>query len=74
MGFRGITVHVYGTYAAYITADGQHVWIRMFRTAEEAMRVYDIAAWRFCYTRSKLNFLDVDSAEEAQFLPPPPLL
>jgi hypothetical protein len=65
MGFHGITVCVYGTYAAYITAAGQHVWIRMFRTIKEATHVYDIAAWRFRYTWSKLNFLDVESAEEA---------
>jgi hypothetical protein len=36
--------------------------------------VYNAAAWRFGRTRSKLNFHDIESAEEAQFLVPPPLI
>jgi hypothetical protein len=63
---------VYETYVAYITAVGQHVWIGTFRTTEEATRAYNTAAWRFGRTRSKLNFPDVKSAEEAQSSAPPP--
>jgi hypothetical protein len=39
------------------------------------MHAYDAAAWRFCRPRRDMNFLDVESLEEAEFLaPPPPLL
>jgi hypothetical protein len=43
----------------------QHVWIGMFRTAEEATRVYDAAAWRFGCTQTKLNFPNVELVGKA---------
>jgi hypothetical protein len=45
-----------------------------FRTADEAARAYAAAVWRFGCTESKINFPDVESAEEAQFLVPHPLI
>jgi hypothetical protein len=37
--------------------------------------VYDAATWRFRRQRRDMNFPDVESLEEAEFLaPPPPLL
>jgi hypothetical protein len=46
----------------------------MFRTIDEAARAYDAVMWRFGRSRRELNFPEVESAEEAQFLAPPPLL
>jgi hypothetical protein len=71
-GFRNVTTRVYDTFAAYITAARQRVWIGTFRTIKEVMCAYDATAWRFGCARSKLNFPDIESVEEAQFLVPPP--
>jgi hypothetical protein len=49
----------------YIFAAGQRVWIRMFRTADEAACAYDVVVWRFVRIRRELNFPEVKSAEEA---------
>jgi hypothetical protein len=50
------------------------MWIGMFRSTEEAVCAYDAAAWRFGRAQSELNFPDVESVEEAQFLAPRPLI
>jgi hypothetical protein len=71
-GFHGITARPYGTFAAYIFAVGQRVWIGTFCIADEAARTYDATAWTFGRIRSELNFLDVESLEEVNFLAPPP--
>jgi hypothetical protein len=64
----------YDTFAAYIFAAGRRVWISTFCTTDEAARAYAAAAWRFGRGRSELNFPDVESAEEARFLEPRPLI
>jgi hypothetical protein len=71
-GFRGINARPYDTFAAYIFAAGQWVWIGMFHTADKAAHTYDATAWRFGRIRSELNFRDVESLEEVKFLVPPP--
>ncbi|KAK1610466.1 hypothetical protein QYE76_034139 [Lolium multiflorum] len=47
---------------------------RTYNTAEEAARAYDAAAWRFRRPGHDINFPDVESLEEAEFLAPPPCL
>jgi hypothetical protein len=41
---------------------------------ELVARAYDAAAWRFRCPWRDMNFPDVESLEEAEFLAPPPLL
>jgi hypothetical protein len=44
----------------------------MYDMPELAARVYDEAAWRLEHPRRDLNFPDVASLTEAEFLAPPP--
>jgi hypothetical protein len=72
--FHGVTARPYRTFATSITAAGQSIWIGPFCTPNEAAHGFDAAAWRLGRGRSELNFPEVESAVEAQFLAPPPLL
>jgi hypothetical protein len=69
-GYCGITARVYDMFVDYIYVARQRVWLGMFRT-EEAACTYDAAVWRFGHARSGLNFPDIETVEEAQFLAPP---
>ena len=48
--------------------DGQRWYMGTFDTTEIAARAFDAAAWRFGRPCAELNFLDVESREEAEFL------
>ncbi|KAK1696639.1 hypothetical protein QYE76_013336 [Lolium multiflorum] len=73
-GFRGVRARLNGTFYAEIRAGGFHVTLSTFNTPELAARAYDAAAWRFRRLRRDLNFQDVESLEEAEFLVPAPRL
>ena len=60
-----------GRWSTEITMDGQHWYMGTFDTTELAARAFDAAAWRFGWPRAKLNFPDIESREEAEFLTPP---
>ena len=51
--------------------DGQCWYMGTFDTAELAARAFDATAWRFGRPRAELNFPDVESRVEAEFLAPP---
>ena len=38
---------------------------------ELAARAYDIGAWRLCRPHLKLNFMEIESREVAEFMGPP---
>ncbi|XP_071681670.1 ethylene-responsive transcription factor ERF073-like [Lolium perenne] len=57
-----------GTFYPEIRAGGFRVSLSTFNMPELAARVYDAAAWRFRRPRRDLNFQDVESLEEAEFL------
>ncbi|XP_051229783.1 uncharacterized protein [Lolium perenne] len=72
--FRGVRARPNGTFYAEIRAGGFRVTLDTFTTPELAARAYDAAAWRFRRLRRDLNFQDVKSLEEAEFLAPAPRL
>ncbi|XBH97367.1 hypothetical protein VPH35_127043 [Triticum aestivum] len=73
-GFRGVRERPNGWYFAEIRAGDVRLGLGAFRSAREAARAYDAAAWRLDRPRSQMNFRDVFTREEAQRLAPPPRL
>jgi hypothetical protein len=63
-----------GRFTAEIRAGGFRLTLGTYNTPEEAARAYDAAAWRFRRPGHDMNFPDVESLEEAEFLAPPPCL
>ncbi|KAK1565989.1 hypothetical protein QYE76_007786 [Lolium multiflorum] len=73
-GFRGVRVRPSGRFYAEIRAGGIRLTLGTYNTPELAARAYDAAAWRFRRPRRDMNFPDVESLEEAEFLAPAPCL
>ncbi|XP_051201980.1 AP2/ERF and B3 domain-containing transcription factor ARF14-like [Lolium perenne] len=73
-GFRGARARPKGTFYMEIRAVGFRVTLGTFTMPELATRAYEAAAWRFRRPRRDLNFQDVESLEEAEFLVPAPRL
>jgi hypothetical protein len=74
--FFGVRAGIYGTFAAEINI-GRTRPCRcgLAPTApEEAARAYDAAASRFGHGRDALNFPEIQSCMEAEFLVLPPLI
>ncbi|XP_051196942.1 ethylene-responsive transcription factor 1-like [Lolium perenne] len=71
-GFRGVRARLNGTFYAEIRAGGFHVTLGTFNTPELAAHAYEAATWRFRRSRRDLNFQDIESLEEAEFLVPAP--
>jgi hypothetical protein len=46
-------------------------WLGTFGSTDEAVHAYDMAVWRVGYTCHDLNFPDVESMAEAEFLTTP---
>ncbi|KAK1698741.1 hypothetical protein QYE76_015438 [Lolium multiflorum] len=72
-GFRGVRVRPSGRFTAEIRAGGFRLTLGTYNTPEEAARAYAVA-WRFRRPGHDMNFPDVESLEEAEFLAPPPCL
>ncbi|KAK1677169.1 hypothetical protein QYE76_038017 [Lolium multiflorum] len=70
-GFRGVRVHPSGRFTAEIRAGGFRLTLGTYNTPEEAARAYDGGGAR---PGHDINFPDVESLEEAEFLAPPPCL
>ncbi|XP_037450603.1 uncharacterized protein LOC119320753 [Triticum dicoccoides] len=73
-GFRGVRERRNGWYSAEIRAGDVRLGLGTFRSAREAARAYDAAAWRLERPRSQMNIRDVFTREGAQRLTPPPRL
>ncbi|XP_048554252.1 AP2-like ethylene-responsive transcription factor CRL5 [Triticum urartu] len=72
--FRGVRERPNGWYSIKIRAGDVWLGLGTFRSAREAARAYDAAAWRLERPRSQMNFRDVFTREEAQRVAPPPRL
>jgi hypothetical protein len=73
-GFHGVRWRLYNTWAPELTAGGERIWLGTFNNPEEALHAYDATYRRFGHERDYLNFPEVQSQEEAEFLAPPPNL
>ena len=73
-GFRGVRERPNGWYSAEIRSGDVRLGLGSFRSAHEAARAYDAAAWRLERPRSQMNFRDVFTREQAQRVAPPPCL
>jgi hypothetical protein len=73
-GFCGIRARHNGRFYAELHADGFHLTLGTYDLSELAAHAYDSVAWRFLRPRRDLNFPDVESLEEAEFLAPAPCL
>jgi hypothetical protein len=72
--FRGIRARPNGTFYVEIRDGGFRLTLGTYDTPELATCVYNAAMWRFRHLRRDLNFLEVESLEEAEFPAPPPRL
>jgi hypothetical protein len=70
-GFQGVRPCPNCTFYAELRAGGYRIILGTYTTAELATHAYDTAAWRFRRLRCNMNFLDIESLEEAEFLAPP---
>ena len=57
-----------GRYAAEISFKRRREWLGTFSTADHAARVYAAAAWRVGRPKSDLNFPEVETLQEAEWL------
>ncbi|XP_037444300.1 ethylene-responsive transcription factor RAP2-3-like [Triticum dicoccoides] len=73
-GYRGVRERPNGWYSAEIRSGNVRLGLGSFRTAHEAARAYDAAAWRLERPPSQMNFRDVHTREQAQRVAPPPRL
>ncbi|KAK1686547.1 hypothetical protein QYE76_047395 [Lolium multiflorum] len=72
--FRGVRARPNGRFYAEMRAGGFRLTLGTYNTPELAAHAYDAAAWRFRRPRCDMNFPDVESLEEAEFLAPTPCL
>jgi hypothetical protein len=63
-----------GLFYAELRTTGFCLTLGTYNSPEEVARAYDAAAWRIGRPRRKMNFLETESLEEAQFLAPQPYL
>ncbi|XBI79274.1 hypothetical protein VPH35_088793 [Triticum aestivum] len=73
-GYRGVRARPNGWFSAEIRSGDVRLGLGTFRSAHEAARAYDAAAWRLDRPRSQMNFRDVFMREQAQRVAPPPRL
>jgi hypothetical protein len=73
-GFHGVRARLNGTFYAELCAGGFLLTLGTYDTPELAARAYDVVAWRLRRPRRALNFPNMGSLEEMEFLTPPPRL
>jgi hypothetical protein len=69
-GFLGVRMRPSDRFVADISKDGVWWWLGTFDNADEAAHAYGTSAWCFSCPRRDLNFPDVESMAEAEFLAP----
>jgi hypothetical protein len=69
-GFHGVRARLNGTFYAELCAGGFLLTLGTYDTPEFATRVYDVVAWLLRRPRRALNFPNMGSLEEMEFLAP----
>jgi hypothetical protein len=58
----------FGRWAVDITNVGKRMWLGTSNSPEEAAYAYAAMAWQICRPRHQLNFPNVETIHEAEFL------
>jgi hypothetical protein len=64
--YRGVRTRATGNFCVDICVASYHLTLRTFKTAHEATRTYNTAAWRLGRPRRDLNFHGVNSAAQVE--------
>jgi hypothetical protein len=67
-GFIGVRTRPSSTFYAEIRDGGARLTLGTLDTVEQAVRAYDVVAWRLGRPRQQLNFKNCESLAEAEFL------
>ncbi|XP_051218761.1 ethylene-responsive transcription factor ERF084-like [Lolium perenne] len=67
-GFLDVGIRPSGCWAFVLTRGGDRLWLDTFKTLELAARAYDAMVWRLGGVGGSINFPDVQSRDEADFL------
>jgi hypothetical protein len=73
-GFRGVRSRPNGTFYAELRIGGFRLTLGTYESPEEAAQEYDAAAWRVGHPQREMNFPEMESLAEAEFLALQPAL
>ena len=59
-----------GHFGVEFSAFGRRFWLGIYPTAEKAVGAYDVAVWCAGRPKTKLNFLEIKTRADAEFLVP----
>ncbi|XP_020160400.1 uncharacterized protein [Aegilops tauschii subsp. strangulata] len=69
-GYYGVRPRRFSRFGVVFQCDGRQYWVGTFETADMAVHAYDIATWRLGQPRHELNFLEIESLADAEFIGP----
>nr|XP_020147180.1 ethylene-responsive transcription factor 5-like [Aegilops tauschii subsp. strangulata] len=58
----------FGNFGVEFSDYGRRNWLDKYGTAEEAVHAYDMAAWRFSWPKTWLNFLEIETRVDVELL------
>ncbi|KAF6996027.1 hypothetical protein CFC21_012428 [Triticum aestivum] len=67
-GYFGVREKPSGNFGAEFLRDGYRYWLDTFKYLEVAARAYDVAAWCFGRSRHEMNFPDIETWEDVEFI------
>ncbi|XP_020199988.1 ethylene-responsive transcription factor ERF109-like [Aegilops tauschii subsp. strangulata] len=68
MGFIEVCAMPSRNFGVKFSDDVHRFWLGTYDTFEEAVRAYDAATWRACRPRTELNFPEIETRVDAEFL------
>ncbi|KAI4984940.1 hypothetical protein ZWY2020_017570 [Hordeum vulgare] len=67
-GFFGVRSKPSDNFSTLFSDDRRRFWLDTYPIADEVARAYDVAAWRAGRPRTELNFLEIRTRADAEFL------